>query len=118
MHPFDHIVEERLRHAEDAGELRGLPGSGRPLQLEDVSRVPDELRASYLLLKSNGFLPPELEAKQEWLRLEDLLRACTGGDSRARLRADVERARSRYRQQVAARSPHLAALAAGRGVPA
>ena len=89
MHPFDRVVEERLQRAEEAGQLRGLPGSGRPLELEDLRGVPDELRSSYLLLKSNGFVPPELEARKQWLRLEDLLRTCRNEPGRARLLAGV-----------------------------
>jgi len=107
---FDAIVEERLARAEARGELRGLGGSGRPLQLDDVSLIPDELRAGYLLLKSNGFLPPELEARKEWLRLDDLLRACREEPARQRLQRDVGRARARYRQLLAAKPPQLAAL--------
>ncbi|MFN3244380.1 MAG: DnaJ family domain-containing protein [Planctomycetota bacterium] len=115
MEPFERIVEERLQRAERDGVFRGLPGSGRPLELEDVTAVPDELRTSYLLLKSNGFVPPELEARKEWLRLQDLLDACVDADERAQLDSEVTAARQRYEQQIAARAPRLAALRAARG---
>ena len=112
VHPFDRVVEERLQRAEEAGQLRGLAGSGRPLELEDLRGVPDELRASYLLLKSNGFVPPELEARKQWLRLEDLLRACRDEPGRARLRVEVGEARDRYEQLLEQRAPRLAAMRA------
>jgi hypothetical protein len=66
MDPFFHVVERALEEAERRGVFRGLPGQGRPLVLDDLSGVPEELRASYLLLE-NGFVPPELEARTELL---------------------------------------------------
>ena len=98
VHSFFHLVERRIAEAEAAGAFRDLPGAGRPLALEDLSAVAEELRAGYLLLKGNGFLPPELEAKKEWLRLEDLLAACGGDGASAAtaLRSRTARARQRY----------------------
>ncbi len=89
MDPFFHLVESRLREAERDGALSNLPGAGRPLVLDDLDGVPTELRASYVLLKGAGFVPPELEARKEWLRLEDLVAACV--DPRDRDRLDGER---------------------------
>ena len=60
MNPIDQLAEARIQEAIDRGELRGLPGEGRPLQLDDDSAIPEELRAAYRLLKNAGFLPPEL----------------------------------------------------------
>jgi hypothetical protein len=104
MDPFFHVVERALEEAERAGVFRGLPGQGRPLELDDLSGVPAELRASYLLLKNGGFVPPELEARKEWLRLEDLLAAAAGEPERARLTAAPRRAWSRYRWLLEQRS--------------
>lgn len=91
------LVEQRITDAQRQGAFDRLAGFGRPLQLEDLSQVPEELRASYLLLKSNGFVPPELEARKEWLRLSDLLAACTDDGERAELTQEAQRARLRYR---------------------
>lgn len=38
--------------------------------------MPEELRAGYLLLEGAGILPEELQARQELVRLEDLIAAC------------------------------------------
>lgn len=94
MDPFFHLVEERIEQAERQGQFANLPGRGRPLQLDDLSGVPEELRASYILLKTHGFVPPELEARREWLRLRDLLAACADTGERPVLQ---QRARLRYR---------------------
>jgi hypothetical protein len=97
MDPFFHLVEQKLAEAEQAGAFRGLAGAGRPLELEDLSQVPAELRAGYLLLRGGGFVPPELEARKEWLRLRDLLAACADAAERAPLDREMQRAHLRYR---------------------
>ena len=95
--PFFHLVEEKLRDAERKGAFANLAGRGQPLELTDLDGVPAELRAGYLLLRSNGFVPPELEARKEFLRLGGLLAACT--DPRERRDLDEQRRRAwlRYR---------------------
>jgi hypothetical protein len=95
--PFFSIVEQRIEQAERDGLFANLPGRGRPLQLDDLSGVPEELRASYILLKTHGFVPPELEARREWLRLRDLLAACADTGERPALHQRMQRAWLRYR---------------------
>jgi hypothetical protein len=79
------IAERRIEEAIAAGWLQDYAGKGEPIELEDLSRVPDELRAGYLLLKSNGFLPEEVELRKEVLALGDLVRACTDDGVRGKL---------------------------------
>lgn len=67
------MVEERIAAAQQAGIFDSLPGNGKPLDLEDLSRVPEHLRVSYHLLKNANMLPPELELKKRILSLQDLL---------------------------------------------
>lgn len=83
MDAFQALVDERIREAMAAGLFDRLPGAGKPLELEDLSGVPQDLRAGYILLKSAGALPEELELKQELLRLDDLISACDD-DARSR----------------------------------
>ena len=42
-----------------------LPGSGRPLELDDDRLVPEELRVAWRILKNAGFVPPEIEALRD-----------------------------------------------------
>ncbi len=70
---IDELVEQHIREAQERGELSNLPGEGAPLVLEDNSNVPPELRTAFHLLKNAGYLPPELEARQQALALHDLL---------------------------------------------
>lgn len=95
MDAMSQIAEARIRDAMTRGEFDDLPGKGLPLELEDLSRVPDELRAGYILLRSQGYAPEQLELRKECLRLHDLLAACRDGTASERLRTDLRRAQLR-----------------------
>jgi len=87
MLPLDRLVEQRIAEAIAAGEFDDLPGAGRPLDLDDDSLVPEELRVAHRILKNAGYLPPELESRREITELSTLLRCATGDDERARISA-------------------------------
>jgi hypothetical protein len=75
MDVFKKIAEQRIREAIENGEFDDLPGKGKPLELEDDSHIPEELRLVYKILKNANCLPPELELKREIIRLEEMLEA-------------------------------------------
>ena len=67
------------------GELAELPGQGLPLQLEDYSMIPEELRMAYKILKNSGFIPPELELRNEVSELEQNLNRHTDEKERKKV---------------------------------
>lgn len=67
------IVEQRIKEALERGEFDNLQGQGEPLNLEDDSNVPEDLRLAYRILKNADCLPPELELKKEIRQMEDML---------------------------------------------
>lgn len=77
---LDQWAERHILNAQDSGEFDNLPGSGRPLLLDDDSHVPAELRAGYRLLKNAGCLPPELLQRKEAVELSDLLKSVREDD--------------------------------------
>jgi len=81
---LDAIAEERIARAIGAGEFDDLPGAGKPLELEDDSLVPEELRVAYRILKNAGFVPPEVEALREAGALEAMIRKLSHGDARSK----------------------------------
>lgn len=90
MNLLDQIAEQRIQDAIQRGELQGLPGEGRPLELDDDSAIPEELRAAYRILKNAGFLPPELQLRKELREAEQLLQQLPESErSRARARLEL-----------------------------
>ncbi len=98
------IAERRIAEAQDRGDFDNLPGMGRPLQLEDDSAVPEELRMAYKVLKNAGCLPPELADRKEINTVVDLLEHCQDERERVRhmqrLRFLVTRAKMRYQRPL------------------
>ena len=74
MSSFWRIAEERIREAQQAGAFDNLPGKGKPLELEDLSWVPEELRIGYLVLKNAHVLPPDAQLRKDIHTIEDLLK--------------------------------------------
>ncbi len=70
---FEKIAEQRILEAIERGELDDLPGRGEPIVYEDDSRIPEELRMAYKILKNANCVPPEVSELKEIRQTEDLL---------------------------------------------
>src|SRR4030095_7441387 len=88
---FDRIVEERIREAQSEGVFDNLPGKGRPLNLDDDSGVPEDLRLTYKVLKNSNCLPIEIELRKEFFNLRKLLNAAIDEPTRCELRRELNR---------------------------
>jgi|SRR5918992_273566 hypothetical protein len=95
------IAERRIAEAIAQGELDDLPGAGQPLELDDDSLVPEELRLAYRILKNAGFVPPEVESLNEIAELERLAMGnATAVKKLALLKARIE---ARHYQKAVSR---------------
>ena len=83
------IAEDRIRQAQEEGVFDNLPGKGKPLQLEDDSLVPEDLRLSYKILKNSNCLPIEMELRKEIFNLRQLLNAAIDPETRRELRREL-----------------------------
>ena len=70
---LEFIAEQKIAEAIANGDFDDLPGSGKPLELDDDALVPEDLRLAYRLLKNAGFVPPEVETLNEIAALERLV---------------------------------------------
>ena len=75
---MDQLIEQRIRQAQQEGAFDNLPGSGRPLNLDDDRMVPEELRMVCRVLKNAGYVPPEVEHLRELRQIEAMLIADAG----------------------------------------
>ena len=73
MFAFQKIVEKRIKEAQERGDFEDLPGHGEPINIEDDSHIPEEMRLTYKILKNADCLPPELQLRKEIRQMEDLL---------------------------------------------
>ena len=87
---FARIAEERIREAQKEGAFDNLPGKGKPLMLEDLSMLPEDLRLSYHILKNAQILPPEAELQKEIHTLQDLLKYVDDDGERKALAKEIE----------------------------
>jgi hypothetical protein len=67
------LAEQRIREAIENGEFDNLRNAGKPLDFEDETFIPEELRLAYRILKNANCIPPELELRNEILTLRDLV---------------------------------------------
>lgn len=86
MDILSQICEEEIKRARRNGAFDNLEGKGKPLELDDLSRVPEDLRSGYILLKNSGHLPEELEIKKEMVTLEKLIESCNDDEEKEKYR--------------------------------
>jgi len=73
MDAFCRIAERRIAEAMLNGEFDDLENKGKPIQFEDETWIPEDLRMAYRFLKNAGCIPPELEIRNEVVNLCKLL---------------------------------------------
>lgn len=73
MNPLTRIAEQKISQAIEEGSLTFDRWKNKPLPKDDDQFVPPDLKMAYKMLKNAGFVPPEIEAKKEIQRLEDLI---------------------------------------------
>jgi Domain of unknown function (DUF1992) len=72
-----------------------LPGKGKPLDLDEYFRCPEDLRIGYSILKNAGYVPEEVEQLQQISRLINELDRCADPAVRTRLRSQLNETRVR-----------------------
>jgi hypothetical protein len=80
-YPVDKLIEQWLAEKEP----EKLPGTGKPLNLEEYFSWPEDQRIGLSLLKNSGCVPLELERLKEIKRLSDEIEKCSDDAVRARL---------------------------------
>ena len=86
---IEKIAEERIRAAKEEGYFDNLPGKGKPLQLDDDSEIPEDMRLTFKVLKNAGCLPVEMEVRKEIYNLRQLINAAVDEDVRKELRREL-----------------------------
>ena len=82
---IESAIEEKIREAMERGEFENLRGKGKPLDLDAYFNTPEDLRMAYSILKSNEFVPEEVELFREIAELRENLNAATDETEKIRL---------------------------------
>lgn len=103
MDMFHIISEDRIKKAYKDGEFDNLPGLGKPLQLEDMSGIPEELRMAYKLLKNAGYTQEEGQLRQEMMTIENLIKKCDDSSEKENLQKNLNEKLIRFNQLMSKR---------------
>ncbi|MEH7110477.1 DUF1992 domain-containing protein [Bacillus sp. JJ1764] len=106
MDLFHILSEDRIKKAYRDGEFDNLPGYGKPLELEDLSYIPEELRMAYKLLKNAGFTEEENHLRQEMMTIEDLMKRCDDNIEKAEMQKKFNEKLLRFNQLMSKRRGH------------
>ena len=69
-------IDEQIRRAIEAGDFDNLEGKGKPIDLSGYFAAPEDVRMGYAMLKSNNFVPEEVELLKEIAQLREKIAAC------------------------------------------
>ena len=70
-------IEQKIRAAIERGDFDNLEGKGKPLDLDAYFATPEDMRMAFAMLKSNDFVPDEIEKINELARLKESRKSCT-----------------------------------------
>lgn len=90
---IESAIEQKIREAMARGEFDNLPGSGKPLDLEAYFNTPEDLRMAFAMLKSNDFVPEEVEILKEIATLKEKIDATSDEAEQSALRKRLEERR-------------------------
>ena len=83
------LAEDRIEEAQRDGLFDNLPGKGKPLNLDDDSGVPEDLRLTFKILKNSNCLPIEMELRKEIYNLRQLIDAAIDPETRREMRREL-----------------------------
>lgn len=86
---IEKFVEEQVRRAIEAGEFDNLPGKGKPIDLRPYFETPEDLRMAYSVLKSNNFVPEEVELLREISAAKAQLKSSRDEQQKNRLTREI-----------------------------
>jgi hypothetical protein len=82
---YETFIEKQIQKAIAEGKFYNLEGKGKPINLDDYFAAPEDIRVGYSVLKSQKFVPEEVERLKEIGELKEKLRNCTDEEERKKL---------------------------------
>jgi len=79
---IESAIEQIIREGILRGEFDNLKGKGKPLNLDDYFNAPEDVRMGFSMLKSNDFVPEEVERLKEIAELREKLKTASGPEEK------------------------------------
>jgi hypothetical protein len=79
-------IDKLIGDAIQRGEFKNLRGEGKPLDLDAYFATPEDVRLGYSVLKSNDFVPEEVDRLKEIGELKEKLAVCSDKAEMVRLK--------------------------------
>jgi hypothetical protein len=86
---MEKFIDDQITRAMEAGEFDNLAGKGKPLDLRSYFETPEDLRMAYSILKSNNFVPEEVELLKDIEAMKKRLDASSDQESNTRLKKEL-----------------------------
>ncbi len=91
------IAEMKMREAIKNGELDNLPGKGKPLEIDNMSFIPAEMRMAYRIIKNSGLVPVEVSLNKDMDTLKKKIEESTDEKERKFLKGKLIELGVRYK---------------------
>ena len=78
-------IEQQIQKAIAEGAFDNLEGKGKPLNFDAYFAAPEDVRMGYSILKSNQFVPEEVDRFKEISDLKAKLKNCTDAQEKQKL---------------------------------
>jgi len=82
---IESAIEQQIKAAIERGDFDNLAGKGKPLDLDAYFNTPEDMRMAFGMLRSNEFVPDEVEKLNEIARLRDTIKESTDETEKASL---------------------------------
>jgi hypothetical protein len=82
-------IDKLIRAAIERGEFRNLKGEGKPIDLDSYFATPEDERLGYSVLKSNDFVPEEVDRLKEIGDLKERIAGCADESEKGRLKKEL-----------------------------
>jgi len=86
---IESAIEQMIQQAMARGEFDNLKGKGKPLNLDDYFNTPEDVRMGFSILKSNDFIPEEVERLKEIAIVRENLKAPADPDEKQALEKEL-----------------------------
>ena len=78
-------IDNMIKAAIERGEFDDLKGKGEPIDLDPYFATPEDVRMGFSILKSNNFVPEEVDRLKEIAEIKERITVCSDDEEKAKL---------------------------------